>query len=170
MKKKWKNTEKYSKEVEEILVRRPAFLVRFGILILVFVVAILLAVAAFITYPERLTTSINFPDSPVMKEGRCIGEVVLTADAASLLSSGQEVKMELGKRDDPETSITVEGRIFSKQPIGSGDFYTIYITHLSADTLTGYEGVAQIVTGESSLLSRIINPVFSVFRTDDRTN
>ncbi len=160
--------EQYSREVEEILIRRPTFLVRNGILFLVILFALLLVISSFIRYPERLAASISFTSSSLAEDISLSGKIILTADAASLVKRGQQVSLRLHRNGEEGFQGVFEGAVDSILPIGTGDFFTVYVRPSSADTLSGYEGKAYILLGKSSLLSRILNPVLAVFRPANR--
>ncbi|MFC2101895.1 hypothetical protein ACFLS7_02775 [Bacteroidota bacterium] len=157
---------KYSPEVEEILLKRPSFLVRKGILLLAILVVLILAVSYFIKYPERLTASVSFTNPPVSESVSAKGELILTSAAASIIATGQPVVLTLQFTEEGP-QIDIPGIVGKILPIGSGDYYSVSIIPDTELQLYGYSGTAYIVTGESSLLSKILNPVFAVFRTAD---
>lgn len=168
---------KYSKEVEEILRKKPAFLVRKGILLLTILVALLLVVSHFIKYPEKLTASVTFEattknvSAPINHSAALIndsalmyGQIILTSAAASIVEPGQPVLMFL--QATPESlPIEVKGTVDSLLPMGNGDYYTVLVIPAEPIQLFGYQGKAYISIGEASLLSKILNPVFAVFRS-----
>jgi len=111
--------EQYSREVKEILIRRPAFLVRNGILFLVILFALLLVISSFIRYPERLAASISFTSSSSAEDTSLSGKIILTADAASLVKRGQQVSMRLHCDGEEGLRGDFEGTIDSIFPIGA---------------------------------------------------
>ncbi|MBL7137998.1 MAG: hypothetical protein ISS17_04420 [Bacteroidales bacterium] len=167
MKQKSTDQEKYSKEVEEILHKRPAFLVRKGILILAILVALLLAGSHFIKYPEQLAASVIFRDVLINDTIGPQGQIILTAAAASLVEPGQPVRMVLQPAPGSAT-MEVNGTITALLPVRQGEYYTVLVWPESTLELMGFDGTAYISIGEKSLLSKILNPVFAVFRSADR--
>jgi len=160
---------RYSREVEEILKKKPVFLVRKGILFLVILFLALLVVSHFIQYPERLAASITFESDSVSGNSRTTtGEIILTAAVVTLIRSGQFVAIGLDPTDADSIS-TLEGRVSTVKPMASGEYYSVTVIHLSRPVLPGKSGKAYILTGESSLLSKIVSPVGSVFRSARRT-
>ncbi|MFH1295783.1 MAG: hypothetical protein ABIJ04_00720 [Bacteroidota bacterium] len=159
--------EKYSREVEEILHKRPALLVRKGILLLTILVILLLVGSHFIKYPEKLTASVTFDTVAVHDSILLQGRIILTSAAASIVKPGQPVVMLL--RTTPEsTPVDVTGTIEALLPMGRGDYYTVLVQPDTQTELLGHEGTASILIGETNLLTQILNPVFAVFRSADQ--
>lgn len=161
-----KDLHKHSPEVEEILHKKPSFLVRNGIFLLVFIIAILLAGTHFIRYPERLAAPVRFDSCPASDSGICKGRLTLTEDAASIIKQGQSVQLILHSEFTGQVKET-EGTIVSIKPFGYGDYVRVVILPDKPDTLEGFSGTAYIPTGESTFLSKILNPVVALFRSAD---
>jgi hypothetical protein len=157
---------KYSPVVEDLLLKRPSFMVRKGILLLAVLVVLILAGSYFIKYPEKLAASVSFTNPPVNESSSAQGEVILTSAAASIIATGQPVVMTLQFTEE-SPPIDIPGVVGTTLPIGSGDYYSISIIPDTEIPLYGYFGTAYIVTGEANLLSKILNPVFAVFRSAD---
>ncbi|TSA29163.1 MAG: hypothetical protein D4R67_02465 [Bacteroidetes bacterium] len=161
------NQETYSREVEEILHRKPALLVRQGILFLTILIVLVIAGSSFITYPEKLAASVTFGTIAPHDSSALRGKIVLTSAAASIVKPGQPVTMLL--QPSPESApVKVMGTVAAMNPIGTGDYYIVEICPDTSCSLSGYQGTATIETGEISILSNILNPVLAVFRTADR--
>ena len=166
MKKHPSETQKYSKEVQVILNKKPSFLVRNGILLLVILFAILLVVSHFITYPDRLAAPITFEKSEIAGSGeRFTGRIVLSADAASLVKPGFPVEMKVRQPGD-SLWVTLDGVIVTLQPDEGGTYYIVYVKPGSGTIFPGYEGTAFILISQSNLLSKILNPILAIFRYD----
>jgi len=157
--------KKYSPEVEEILNRRTGFIVRNGILFLVIFFALLLVATTFIKYPEQLKAPINFSRGAIPETDEIRGEIVLTADAASLVKPGQVVSIFLPS-DDENQPEQFTGKIGAIEPVATGTYYKIYVVSLTENVPSGVEGYAIIETSETSLFSKILNPIFAIFRYD----
>ncbi|MFH1160279.1 MAG: hypothetical protein V1733_04950 [bacterium] len=168
MKRNDPENEKYCREVEEILQKRPALLVRKGIFFLAILFVGLLVVSHFIRYPERLAASVTFEaDTLAGDSEQMTGKIVLTAAAASIVRPKQPVTIYLNSPDSGSIR-TIDGAIGVSRPMGAGDYFIVTVIRLSGPVLPGEEGKASILTGESSLLSKILNPVISVFRSANR--
>ncbi|MBC8314968.1 MAG: hypothetical protein ISR57_05450 [Bacteroidales bacterium] len=165
MKEKKQEQKKYSPEVEEILHRRSGFIVRNGILFLAIFFALLLVATNFIKYPEQLKAPITFTQEQLVETDEIRGEIILTADAASLIKAGQPVSISLKTADDilPDQ---FTGRIYEIKPVNDGTYYKLSVTSLPENIPSGVEGTAIIYSGEISLFSKILNPVFAIFRYD----
>jgi len=158
---------KYSPEVEEILLKKPSLLVRQGILMLAILVAGILIGSGFIRLPEKLSASVTFDTLEVNGSVVWVGQVILTSAAASVVESGQPVAMVI--QAVPQASpVNLTGVVETLQPIGHGDYYRVFILPDKAGKPEGSSGTADILIGEASLLSKILNPVFAVFRSADR--
>ena len=157
--------KKYSPEVEEILRRRSGFIVRNGILFLAIFFALLLVTTTFIKYPEQLKAPITFSQEPMAETDEIRGEIVVTADAASLITAGQPVSISL-QTDDGNLPEQFTGKIYEIKPINDGIYYKLAVTSLPDNIPPGVEGTAIIYTGETSLFSKILNPIFAIFRYD----
>ena len=158
---------KYSPEVEEILHKRPSLLVRKGIFLLTMLVALLLIGSHFIKYPEKLAASITFDTLSINDSAFYRGQLILTSAAASIVKPGQPVVMNLNTVP-PGIPIEVTGAVESIIPMGHGDYYEVHILPHTTEQLSGYTGTAYIMIGNASLLSKILNPVFAVFRSADQ--
>ena len=165
MKQNQSEQKKYSPEVEEILRRRSGFIVRNGILFLAIFFALLLVATNFIKYPEQLKAPITFTQGPIAETEEIRGEIVVTADAASLIKAGQPVSISLQTYDSnmPEQ---FTGRIYEIRPVSDGTYYKLTVTSLPETIPSGVEGTAIIYSGETSLFYKILNPVFAIFRYD----
>ncbi|MBN1198929.1 MAG: hypothetical protein JXA23_06235 [Bacteroidales bacterium] len=157
---------KYSPEVEEILHNKPSFLVRNGIFLLVILVAILLSGACFIDYPETLAAPVSFDSCHASDSGICMGQLILTSAAASIINPGQTVQMTLHS-EPAGISAEIPGTVEALTPIGYGDYTRVFIKPGRPEPLEGFSGTAYILIGKSNLLSKILNPVFAVFRSAD---
>ena len=157
--------KKYSPEVEEILIRRSGFFVRNGILFLAIFFALLLVLSMFINYPEQLKASITFSQGEITETDKMLGEIILTADAASLVKQGQPVSIFLPPDDEnqPEQFI---GEVSKIEPVGAGTYFKIYVASLPENIPSGVEGTAIIETSRTSLFYKILNPIFAIFRYD----
>ncbi|MBE0646253.1 MAG: hypothetical protein IH596_00545 [Bacteroidales bacterium] len=173
-----KDRGKYSPEVEEILHKRPSLLVRKGIFLLTILVILLLITSQFIKYPERLAASLMFVTLSDSTPGPGYGEVILTEAAASIVQVGQPVVMVLSSEDGKSGSWEVTGNVGELVSLGQGDYFRVVILPDAEDlpetlnavrnVFAGAEGTAYIMIGETSLLEKILNPVFAVFRSADQ--
>ncbi|NQV03726.1 MAG: hypothetical protein HQ542_13840 [Bacteroidia bacterium] len=161
------NKEKYSPEVEEILHRRPSLLVRKGILMLTILVVLVLVGSHFIKYPERFAASIIFRDVLINDTIGSQGQIILTAATASMVEPGQSVRMVLQPAPG-SAPIEVHGSVTALLPVRQGEYYTVLVLPNTTMKLMGFNGTAYISTGEESLLSKILNPIFAVFRSADK--
>lgn len=167
MKKHSTDQGKYSPEVEEILHKSPSFLVRNGIFLVAILVALLLISSYFIKYPENLAASVTFNTLASNDSSSCTGQLFLTSAASSNVKPGQPVVMVLNTT--PQGPILeVAGTVKELIPVGKGDYYRVLILPDGTYQLFGYSGTAYILIGEASLLARVLNPVFAVFRSADR--
>jgi len=157
---------KYSPEVEEILHKQPALLVRKGILLLAILVVLILAGSHFVKYPDRLAASVVMDTLSFSDSACCMGELILTSAAASIVKPGQEVVMSLqsGREGTP---VEVKGKVLTVLPMGGGDYFKVLIRPDTSINDYGFTGTAYIMIGETSLLSKIFNPVLAVFRSAD---
>lgn len=158
---------KYSPEVEAILLKKPSLLVRQGILMLAILVAGILVGSGLIRFPEKLSASVTFDTLEVNGSVVWVGQVILTSAAASLVESGQPVAMVI-LPVPPATPVHLTGVVGMLRPIGHGDYYRVFILPDTTGKPQGSSGTADILIGEASLLSKILNPVFAVFRSADR--
>ena len=160
-----KEQKKYSPEVEEILKRRSGFFVRNGILFLAIFFALLLVGSIFIKYPEQLKASITFSRGSIPETNEMMGEIIVTADAASMVKPGQPVSVFLppDMENQPEQFI---GKVGEIKPVGAGTYYKIYVTSLPENIPSGVVAIAIIETNKTSLFYKILNPIFAIFRYD----
>ncbi len=166
MKKQLPDQGKYSPEVEEILHKQPSLLVRKGILFLAILVVLILCGTHFIKYPDRLAASVIMDTLSVNDSTFCMGELILTSAAASIVTPGQQALMLI--QSGPEgIPVEVSGKVLTILPIGYGDYCKVLIQPDTSINVYGYTGTAHIMIGETSLLSKILNPVLAVFRSGD---
>lgn len=159
--------QKYCREVEEILVRKPGFMVRRGILILALTFIVMMGGSWFIKYPEKLAAPVKFETIPSKGIHVFRGEITLSAEAVSIVKQGQSVAINL-EDGSGATSVMIEGTVDTICPIGAGDYYSVLIRPSIGTPLPGIKGTVTIQTGERSILSDILSPVFSVFTNPDR--
>jgi len=157
--------KKYSPEVEKILNRRSGFIVRNGILFVTIFFTLLLVVSSFIKYPEQLKASITFSQGSILETDEMRGEIIVTADAASLVKPGQPVSIFLYREDENQSEQFI-GEVSEIESVGSGTYYKIYVTSLPENIPSGIEGTAIIETSEISLLYKILDPIFAIFNYD----
>jgi hypothetical protein len=164
MKRNEPETGRYSREVEEILRRRPAFLVRTGIFLLAVIVVILLVISHFIRIPERITASVTFRNDPSFNDTLHMqGLMVLPSATITEIEPGMQVTIFL-RSSDNLTFRHLSGNLSSSVPVGGGEYSEVTVTNLSGPVQPGETGTSTILAGHSSLLAKILSPVIAVFR------
>lgn len=151
-----KDIELRSKQVRKIIGQTPPLLVRSGIGIIGIIIALLLAVAAFVPYPETTECNITLTD---IQQGEVSATGELPYACITQVSTGMKAEIELEGYTSKEygylqgTVTTVSTRIISR----NGHNYFCFILSLKEVPFMqkGMKGKASIILSEKTLLGRI---------------
>lgn len=151
-----KDIELRSEQVRKIIGQVPPLLVRSGIGIIAIIVALLLAVAAFVPYPETAEADITLTS---IREGQAFATGELPYDCITRVSSGMKVEVELEGYNGREYGYR-EGCITAVSPeVISRDGQNYFSVTLSLEKCPfmqqGMRGKASILLSEKTLLGRI---------------
>ena len=172
MTKKLDEIDSHSREVQDIMGRMPSWLIRNGIVMVVFVVMVMLAGAWVFKYPDIVTTPavvVASADSSRMVKATCI--VYLQNSAKRKVMKGQHVNLKFAAYPYLEYGL-VRGIVSSVSQVPAGENYLAEVT-LPDQLVTTFgkklefqhelKGTAEIITGDQRLLDRILKPVKEVF-------
>lgn len=156
----------YSPEVAEILGRKPAWIVRNGIILIAAVFVLGLACTHFIRYPVVLTIPMR-PAEHLTVAGNpswTTLEARLPFNSEEQLRPGMEVRciLTLPGQDQP---LTCKGSVWSFRNTGSGDEARIvlYSNNMIRTAMLDQEQVSiQVIVGQISLLRQIFQPVIAL--------
>lgn len=151
-----KDIELRSEQVRRIIGQVPPMLVRSGIGIIGLIVALLLAVAAFVPYPETADTDITLTG---IRNGQAIATAELPYACITQINPGMKAEIELEGYTSKEygylqgTVTTVSTRIISR----NGHNYFSFTLSLKEVPFMqkGMKGKASIILSEKTLLGRI---------------
>jgi hypothetical protein len=160
----------YSPEVAGILDRKPAWIIRYGMLVVGFIFALGLAGTWFIPYPQRLNCIATFPDPAESSgsESTFAGIISLPNDCDAIVREGMPVKIALASTGNSDLRSTV-GIISTIHPDSLADNLSVTVMfRTDPETATFFISAnhcnAQITTGRSNLLQQIFNPVIALLK------
>jgi hypothetical protein len=159
----------YSQDVEEILSRKPSFVVRYGIPLIAFAFLLFLLISYFIPYPEKTTfqatTDAAFiPES--LSHETAYAAVKFDTEYSDIFREGNSLTLFPGKKA-PETGpvqAQVAGVVYDP---GTGEkMVVIRMTQEAQVLLFGQskDTEIKIITQNTNLLSRIFSPVLRLFK------
>ena len=169
MNKEMNNEEIYSKDVEEILSRKPSWVVRYGILLLSLGFLLFLFTSYYISYPEKTTflatQEMEFLPESINKEIAYFSmpyhtefsEIFKTGKFLTVFSSIKTAKtyqieaQVTGIINDPKS-----GELMVVLRITRAEQELIFENNRSAEV--------KIITKETNLLSRIFSPILKLFK------
>ena len=151
-----KDIELRSEQVRKIIGQIPPLLVRSGIGVIGIIMALLLAVAAFVPYPETAECDITLTD---IQQGQVSATGELPYASITQVSTGMKAEIELEGYTSKEygylqgTVTTVSTRIISR----NGHNYFSFTLSLKEVPFMqkGMKGKASIILSEKTLLGRI---------------
>lgn len=158
----------YSPEVGAILDKKPHWVIRKGTIVIGLLFGICLVGTYFIPYPQRINCSVGFNNEEIQTaaENRLQGTIRLPAFYASVLKEGMAARV-LAAAPAGGSPLRAEGVVTKVTMDSSGTYLSIVIevrTHPESFAYFRSSGQAsaQIVTGSSTLLRQIFNPILSV--------
>lgn len=152
-----KDIELRSEQVRKIIGQVPPMLVRSGIGVIGLIVAMLLAVAAFVPYPETADTDITLTG---IRDGQATATAELPYAYITQIKPGMKAEIELEGYTSKEygylqgTVTNVSHRIISRD--GGNNFFSFTLSLEAASFLQeGMKGKASVILSEKTLLKRI---------------
>lgn len=175
-----KDIEIHSEEVNDILSRPPAWILRWGITLFFFIVALLIFGSIFFKYPNVLTVPVHISDLVLtlvpQEMGGIRGTLYIPQQGAGKVKPGQQVNIKLDHYPYMEFGM-VQAIIthVSSIPVDMGGSMMIMadvyfpkglITNYNLSIESGAEmnGIADIISEEISLFVRLFNPIKSIFK------
>lgn len=155
----------YSREVEEILSRKPSFFIRNGMLLLFILFILLLAGISFIPYPEQMRVEVTLLQHPDSTTGRLCGKILLPVAATSVIRVNDSLSFfwhPAGTSKEERTTGTIETILLIRGSTHS----EINLLFCSRKIPPGTTGTVIVVTGQSTVLRHMLNPILSLFRYD----
>lgn len=151
-----KEIELRSEQVRKIIGQVPPTLVRSGISIIGIIVALLLAAAAFVPYPETVECDITLND---IREGQALATGELPYSCITQVSTGMKAEIELeGYTSSEYGYLPGVVIIVSPHPISRNGRNSFSFT-LSLEEMPfmqkGMKGKASVILSEKTLLERI---------------
>ena len=152
-----KDIELRSEQVRRIIGQVPPMLVRSGIGIIGLIVALLLAVAAFVPYPETADTDITLTG---IRNGQAIATAELPYACITQINPGMKAEIELEGYTSKEygylqgTVTNVSPRIISRD--GGNNYFCFTLSLQEAAFMQqGMKGKVSVILSEKTLLKRI---------------
>lgn len=152
-----KDIELRSKQVRKIIGQVPPILVRSGISVIGLIVALLLAVAAFVPYPETADTDITLTDT---QDGQVLATGELPYTCITQIKPGMKAEIELEGYTSKEygyrqgTVTNVSPRIISRD--GGNNYFSFTLSLQEATFMQqGMKGKVSVILSEKPLLKRI---------------
>jgi len=151
-----KDIELRSEQVRKIIGQVPPMLVRSGIGVIGLIVALLLAVAAFVPYPETADTDITLTG---IRNGQAIATAELPYACITQIKPGMKAEIELEGYTSKEygylqgTVTNVSHRIISRD--GGNNFSFTLSLQATSFLQEGMKGKASVILSEKTLLGRI---------------
>lgn len=152
-----KDIELRSEQVRKIIGQVPPMLVRSGIGVIGLIVALLLAVAAFVSYPETADTDITLTG---IRNGQAIATAELPYACITQIKPGMKAEIELEGYTSKEygylqgTVTNVSPRIISRD--GGNNYFCFTLSLQEAPFMQqGMKGKVSVILSEKTLLKRI---------------
>lgn len=152
-----KDIELRSEQVRRIIGQVPPMLVRSGIGIISLIVALLLAVAAFVPYPETADTDITLTG---IRNGQAIATAELPYACIMQINPGMKAEIELEGYTSKEygylqgTVTNVSPRIISRD--GGNNYFCFTLSLQEVPFMQqGMKGKVSVILSEKTLLKRI---------------
>ena len=151
-----KDIELRSEQVRKIIGQVPPMLVRSGIGLIGLIVAMLLAVAAFVPYPETADTDITLTG---IRDGQATATAELPYACITQIKPGMKAEIELEGYTSKEygylqgTVTNVSHRIISRD--GGNNFSFTLSLQATSFLQEGMKGKASVILSEKTLLGRI---------------
>lgn len=171
------NEELHSESVNDVLGTTPVWLLRWGITLLLFLAALILAVCSTISYPDQIkaqmTVLMNSPSHRILSMGDyktfLYGKLAISQKDIPKIKKGQLVLIRLHRYPFEEYGI-LKGKLIlvsdSTEENGdvvcraSIDFHGRTDIGKSIDLKPGMLADAEIITTESTILKRLFGRVF----------
>lgn len=159
----------YSQDVEDILGRKPLWVVRYGIPLITLVFIILLSASYFIPYPEKTvfnaTTELKYLPESVNQESVYIG-IPFKDEFIDLFKAGKSLNLYSGQKAGSVKPVT--GQITGIITI-PGTTNRVVILMLKKDDCkilfnNSPNAELKVITRESNMLTRILSPVLQLFK------
>lgn len=166
---KAKGLELHSEPVQEIMGRPPGWLIRSGIAVIVTVVALLMIVSYFVSYPEMIKGSL------IIGQKEQLSQIIFPRNGAGKIKVGQIINVKFDEYPYMEFGM-VQLQVPQSEMIPINDSllgmsYTMEIQ--LSDTLEtqygfnipcrpGMIGVVEIITDDMSLLERMLYPIKAI--------
>lgn len=157
-----------SEEVQELMGQVPHWILRWGIILIGFLMAGLLTGSYFFKYPDVLNASITIPVSESIH-----GYASLPATGAGKLQKGQIVKVRLANFPDAEYGY-LTGRLDSIAPMPDPNGNHRLVVCFPQGLLTNYgitlpltmqlTGSAEIITKDKRLIENLIHPIQKILK------
>lgn len=152
-----RDIELRSERVRKIIGQVPPVLVRSGIGVISVIVALLLATAAFVPYPETVVSDIRLIDS---RDGQMFATGELPYSCITQINVGMKAEIELEGYDSREYAYRQAVVIAVSRKVISRDGRNYFDFTLSMDGLPfmqkGMKGEAFVILSEKTLLGRIM--------------
>lgn len=152
-----KDIELRSEQVRKIIGQIPPLLVRSGIGVIGIIMALLLAVAAFVPYPETAECDITLTD---IQQGQVSATGELPYACITQVSTGMKAEIELEGYTSKEygylqgTVTNVSPRIISRD--GGNNYFCFTLSLQEAPFMQqGMKGKVSVILSEKTLLKRI---------------
>jgi hypothetical protein len=162
-----------SEAVQEILSFVPHWIIRWGITVILFTVAVILAVSWFMSYPDIIPTRITLTTKNVMNivptSQEITGTVRIPVHSFDKVKCGQKVNIKFDNYPYTQYGV-VNGKVISISEVPKDNYYSAEVS-ITGGLVTNYkkniffeqgmQGDAEIITDDRRLLERI----FARFRT-----
>ncbi|MBS1524415.1 MAG: hypothetical protein JST19_02135 [Bacteroidetes bacterium] len=157
---------RHSDEIQDIMTKIPSGVVRWGMTLFLLVFILIFALAAFIRYPDVITTTLKI--SPASQNGAVSGVAIIPQNALSRVTARQIVIISV-KRYPFEQYGVLKGEIGSVSgTLDEQNNYSAVVLIRSDVTSSGMKILlqpgmladAKVVTRDESLLKRLLARVF----------
>ena len=155
----------YSREVEEILTKKPSFFIRHGMAALVLFFLFIIAATALIPYQEQLSVDIAWKAPPDSLTDYTMGTILLSPETAAYIRINDSVTL-VWHPPGKEMESNQVGVIRSIASIPGSLYGEALVVFPSRRIPPGREGRVLVETEKSSLLRNMLNPILSLFKYD----
>lgn len=169
MKRKYIPEGVYSQDVEEILSRKPTFVVRYGIPFIALAFLLFLLISYFIPYPEKITFSATtrmafIPES--LSHETAYAAIPFDAEFTYIFREGNSVTLFPGRNIHGAGPVIAQVTGVVSDPVTGERMAVMRMTREEQVLLFGQskDTEIKIITKSTNLLSRIFSPILRLFK------
>jgi hypothetical protein len=155
-----------SEAVQEILSYVPHWIIRWGITVILFTVAVILTVSWFIRYPDIIQTRITLTTqhvNSIQGSQKITGIILLPAHSSRKVKCGQKVNIKFDNYPYTQYGV-VNGKVISISEVPKDNYFSAEVS-ITDGLITNYkkslsfepgmQGNAEIITDDQRLLERV---------------